>query len=183
MAFNPFVSFRKYQKFWMATILLVCMITFVLCTGISGDLSDRLLRLFGGRHGKVWAKLDGRNIYQDDFDKLKTQRSMINDFMHEANKIVLGRIDQYMKDDSVKVDPAHRKVMLARLTAIDADLKVRKSRKNYFDTGTKLDELVDFMIWKKLADKLGVELVDQTISSYTPTQNRPNLGLFQQEVF
>src|SRR5262249_9016117 len=138
-------------------------LTFVLCTGTRGDLADWLLRVIGGRHGKVYAKLDGRSIYYEDFEKLKIQRSMINDFMQEANKIVLGRIDQYMKDDTVKLDAAHRKVMLARLAAVDADLKVRKSRKNYFETGTKLDELVDFMIWKKLADKLDVQLVDETI--------------------
>ena len=53
MAFNPFTSFRKYQKFWMACILLLCMVTFVLCTGVGGDLSDRLLRWFGGSRGNV----------------------------------------------------------------------------------------------------------------------------------
>ena len=34
MAFNPFTSFRKYQKFWMASLVLLSMITFVLCTGL-----------------------------------------------------------------------------------------------------------------------------------------------------
>ena len=33
MAFNPFVSFQKNQKFWMAAVLILCMVTFVLCTG------------------------------------------------------------------------------------------------------------------------------------------------------
>src|SRR5437870_13379004 len=43
MPFNPFSRFRKYQKFWMATILLVCMVTFVLCTGLCGDLTQWIL--------------------------------------------------------------------------------------------------------------------------------------------
>src|SRR6516164_2598541 len=164
MAFNPFVSFRKYQKFWMATILLVCMITFVLCTGVGGDLSERLLNLFRGHQGKVWATLDGRSIYSDDFEKLKIQRNMINDFMQESMKVVLHRIDQFVKDDTLKLpDDRHRQLMIIRLSAIKDDLTMRKSRKYYFETGTKLEDLVDFMIWTKLADKLGVELVNDTI--------------------
>jgi len=51
MAFNPFTSFRKHQKVWMASVLLLCMVTFVLCTGVGGDLSERLLRMFGPRPG------------------------------------------------------------------------------------------------------------------------------------
>ena len=46
MAFNPFTTFRKYQKIWMATILLLCMLTFVLCTGAAGRPERILLRLF-----------------------------------------------------------------------------------------------------------------------------------------
>src|SRR5205807_6903284 len=33
MAFNPFASFRKHQKYWMAGAVLVCMLTFVLRSG------------------------------------------------------------------------------------------------------------------------------------------------------
>src|SRR5262245_15397239 len=66
MPFNPFSSFRKYQKFWMATILLVCMVTFVLCTGVGGDLSQRLLDYFGRRSGSAIAKLDNRTIYAQE---------------------------------------------------------------------------------------------------------------------
>src|SRR5438045_3722901 len=41
MAFNPFASFQKNRKYWMAAVLLMCMITFVLCTGVGGDLIER----------------------------------------------------------------------------------------------------------------------------------------------
>ena len=104
MAFNPFVSFRKYQKFWMATILLVCMITFVLCTGVGGDLSERLLNLFRGHQGKVWATLDGRSIYSDDFEKLKIQRNMINDFMQESMKVAGVNQQKRMEGLLAKLD-------------------------------------------------------------------------------
>src|SRR5215813_1706246 len=78
MAFNPFTSFRKYQKFWMATILLVCMLTFVLCTGVGGDLSDRILRWFGGGGGRAAARLYSRSITDRDLRELKMQRAIAN---------------------------------------------------------------------------------------------------------
>ncbi|MCS7046319.1 MAG: hypothetical protein NZO58_08185, partial [Gemmataceae bacterium] len=66
MAFNPFTNFRKYQKFWMAAILLVCMVTFILCTGTgTGDLSDRILRWVGGR-GQVYTTIDGAKFYASE---------------------------------------------------------------------------------------------------------------------
>ena len=36
MAFHPLRTFQKNRRFWMAAILLMCMATFVLCTGIQG---------------------------------------------------------------------------------------------------------------------------------------------------
>src|SRR5437870_12805183 len=49
MAFNPFSSFWKYKNAWMAGVLLLTMITFVLCTGTNADLSQRIIDYFRGR--------------------------------------------------------------------------------------------------------------------------------------
>ena len=73
MAFNPFVSFRKNQKIWMPLILLMTMVTFVLCSGTRGDLSDIFLKWFGGHEGSPIAKVGGRNVYRKDLDELKEQ--------------------------------------------------------------------------------------------------------------
>ena len=40
MAFNPLGAFQKNKKFWMAGILIVCMISFVFCSG-GRDLKPR----------------------------------------------------------------------------------------------------------------------------------------------
>src|SRR5713101_1310450 len=99
MAFNPFTSFRKYQKAWMAVVLLLCMVTFVLCTGVGGDLSDRILGWFRARHGSAIAKLDGRTIYSDDLQAIKTQRKVADKFIRTSMEVVLGQIDQTLKED------------------------------------------------------------------------------------
>ena len=71
MAFNPFTSFRKHQKFWMAGAVLVCMMTFVLCSGgIRGTgLDDLLMNMFGRRHGEVMVQANGRKYYSDDLSR------------------------------------------------------------------------------------------------------------------
>ena len=47
MAFNPLANFQKYKKIWMASTILLCMVTFVLCSGFggSGDQANENLTL------------------------------------------------------------------------------------------------------------------------------------------
>src|SRR3954451_21414080 len=85
MAFNFIHNFRKYQRFWMATVLLLCMITFVFCTGVGGDLSDRLLNLFRPR-GAAVGSIKGHTIARNDFYDLRRQRDVANEFMRNCAK-------------------------------------------------------------------------------------------------
>src|SRR5205807_3669122 len=87
MAFNPFTSFRKYQRFWMATVLLLCMITFVLCTGVGGDLSQRLLELFRKQEGSPLARVDGHNVFNKELTDLREQRNMANEFLKRCLEV------------------------------------------------------------------------------------------------
>ena len=100
-----------------------------------------------GRHG--------RSLYVPTCSRQEATRDLLDDFL---NRVGLGRtpafLIQLLKDENTKMDERHRQLMIIRLSAIKDDLMQRKSRKYYFETGTKLEELVDFMIWKKLADKL-----------------------------
>src|SRR5262249_18370616 len=59
-----------------------------------------------------------------------------------------------------------------KLLDIKEDVNKRLAKKYFFDTGTKLDELVDFLMWKNLADRLNVELVDEVVA-----------GIFYEEIF
>jgi hypothetical protein len=167
MAFNPFSGFRRHQKLLMASVLLLCMITFVLCTGVGGDLSQRLLEIVRPRHGKVWAKLDGHSIYGDDLEALRRQRNLANEFMLRAVRIAMTTADQWVKQETErsqdgKVNPAN-KGMLGRLYLIKKDLEVRLKRSRYFEGGVKFDDLLDFLLWRYQADRLGVQIDDDTL--------------------
>jgi hypothetical protein len=162
MAFNPFTSFRKYQKFWMATILLLCMITFVLCTGVGGDLSDVLIRTFIGRRGDAVAKLNGANVHRKELEDLRTRRNIADLFMRNATRLCLKRIEDVMKDKQ-KIPEAKRQETLLQYGAVQADLTVRLQTPRYFEGGVKLDNLLDFMLWLRQADRLGINLNSDAI--------------------
>src|SRR5262249_39070881 len=99
MAFHPMRTFQKNRKFWMATILLVCMVTFVLCTGFSGgDFGDWLLRLLGRNRGEEITRIDGRAITGRDLEELKIQREVVNDYMRKATQLVMREVKLRMEE-------------------------------------------------------------------------------------
>jgi hypothetical protein len=106
MAFNPFTSFRKHQKVWMAGILLVCMITFVLCTGVSGDFSSWLMSVFGKNRGAVIAKMYGKKITDTELRNVRLKRRVANEFMIAASNVGANKAFQ---DEVGKLDPDTRK--------------------------------------------------------------------------
>ncbi len=172
MAFNLVNHFRKYQKMWMASVLLLCMITFVLCTGVSGDLSDLLLRWFATPRGELLASIGGRHYYWRDLDELRKQRNLANEFMLQAVLVCRTNLLERKKEsEKVLGDPkasesrrseAQRDSGLAE--AIHDELLHRTEKKQrYFETGVKLDELADFILWRNEADRLGINLVDDKV--------------------
>ncbi len=164
MAFNPFSSFRKNTKFWMAAVTLLCMITFVLCTGVGGDLADRLLKLFGGNRGSLLATVDGRNLYLRDFDELKAQRQLANRYMRKSCELAIHNIERQLKNlEKQSLDDKSRQMASGHLRLMAAVLAKRLERPQYFGTGTKLDELVDFATWRARADRLDIRLTDKGV--------------------
>jgi hypothetical protein len=161
MAFNPFGSFRKYQKFWMAMLVLVAMLTFVL-----NDLITRLGEFAGGRGGREVATLDGRRVTDTDLYQLREQRNMANDFMRKAADLNYQKLKKDLKDlGGAKISPDRQK-KLTLATALIRDLEDVLHRPRYFDGGvTKLDDLLDFLLWKHEADRLGIRLQDAQLKA------------------
>jgi len=163
MAFNPFQSFRRYQKFWMAAVLLISMVTFVLCSGVGsktqeGELGDMILRYFRPK-GEVYATFNGSSLYSEDVARLRDQRNLANAFMANCRKISLNRLTDYVSRDNVKADPKLKQ----RLEAIRDLYESLQRQKNYFDGGVKLQDVVDFKAWLAEADRLGIELDTNTV--------------------
>jgi hypothetical protein len=169
MAFNPFASFRKHQKYWMAAAVLVCMLTFVLCSGgMKGTgLDDVLLRLFR-RGGDEYARINNRRYGYEELQDLKNQRNIANDFMRELTKLGYDQISNSLKNIKSQekagdaADQNHQQ-RLALLSACLQDLAEKYREPRYFHGGTKLDDLVEFILWRDLADKHNVQLTDDMV--------------------
>src|SRR5262249_22278598 len=74
MAFHPMRTFQKNRTFWMAAILLICMVTFVLCTGMQGgDFAGWIMSIFRGSGAKA-TEIGGRTVYIQDLDNLRRKR-------------------------------------------------------------------------------------------------------------
>ena len=68
MAFHASHTFQKNRRFWMAAVLMICMVSFVFCTGMKGDMAERMGRLFG-RSGPAIATVGGQNVSsRESFD-------------------------------------------------------------------------------------------------------------------
>jgi hypothetical protein len=170
MAFNPFSAFQKNQKFWMAAVLLLSMTTFVFCTGVGGDMSDRILGWFRGR-GKTLVEVGSYRMAYGDLIQLRTQRNAINDFMRKCSTDAVQNISEKLKEMGSKPstgDPKKdegRKHEMTRLTAMQDTLLERLRRPRYFGSGTKFSDLVDFVTWKAEADRLGIQLAEQDVQN------------------
>lgn len=153
MAFHPLRTFQKNKTFWMAALILMTMITFVLCTGVGGDLSDRLIRLFAPTRENEAATINGRRIYPHELEQLKAQRDIANEFMRAATLISLERLADRERELRKDKDPRYE-----ILLSLIMDLKEKYTRPRYFDSGTKTEELLDFILLRNLADERGIEL-------------------------
>jgi hypothetical protein len=87
MALHPFHSFRKHQKVIFAGLTIVCMLTFVMSSGIAGmgDGFAFLQNLLTGksRYPTV-ATLFRKNIDIREMAALREQRSLANSYMMQA---------------------------------------------------------------------------------------------------
>jgi hypothetical protein len=166
MAFSLIHNFRKYQKFWMASILLLCMITFVLCTGVGGDLSDFLIKMFGTRRGTPVAQVNGYNVYLKELEDLRLRRNVADVFMRSATRLAIEGLEKRLKDLSLNktnvgnVAPAQRPTAEFVWKEMRQDLSKRigLDRPRYFSGGVKYDDLLDFKLWLQQADRLGIYL-------------------------
>jgi len=177
MAFHPIHSFVKYKRVWMALVMILTMLTFVVCTGVQGDLSDRLLRLFG-RRGTVIGSLDGSNLYREDIDKLKLQRTVVNDCMRTFSTQMVEKINDKLKglqERNPDKEDENSKKQLTQLSQVRQMATIRLKDKYFFDTGVKADELIDFRTWLAEADRLGISLLPQHLEILVATElHRPD---------
>jgi hypothetical protein len=162
MAFNPFHSFRKHQKYWMAGAVLVCMLTFVLCgAGMGSKGLDDLVMTYFRPKGEELVSINGRNYHYPDLTKLKENRQIANDYMRELLKTAVKTMQRYItqaKASQQEKSDENLKRQVALIELCMNDLTDKLDTPRYFRGGTKLDDLIDFILWRDLADKYGIEV-------------------------
>ena len=160
MAFNPFRTFRKHQKSFFAVMVIVCMFVFILSFG-AGDLVSQMLNWFGGGKGRgpVVATLNGDKVHEPpDLSKLAFQRQMAANFFQKA-------FETSMRSQAQN--------QMQQQQALDRYIRVLTSFGEYgLPLGSNRPEaLLDFMIWRKQADRLGITLtvtdVQRVVTRFT----------------
>ena len=172
MAFNPLHSLRKRQKGLMAVMVFVAMVTFILFSGAStgADFFGWLQQVFTGRSrtGAEVATVYGEQISAADLDRLRQQRALANDYMQLALQLAETAIAEKIKAlgaDGKKFPPADGDSEFSRLQAQREILSQRQQLSRfggYFGSVTT-DELLEFLLWRKQADRLGIQLSDADI--------------------
>src|SRR5262249_2385030 len=112
MAFNPFHAFRKYRKQAFAILTIICMLTFVLSSGIGqgGDFFDQVASIFGGgRRGRPGAdevaQLNGKKVMTADLQRLKAQRNLANNYITLAVSKAQQTVAAQLERDVAKLTP------------------------------------------------------------------------------
>jgi hypothetical protein len=111
MAFNPFHSFRKHSKKMFAVLAIVCMLTFVMSSGLGGK-SDFLTNPpnwipWSDRYPEA-ARIDGHKINTKQLQDVKLQRQMAEMYIRQAiftvQKNVILEMERRLKDFDINKD-------------------------------------------------------------------------------
>lgn len=156
MAFNPFSTFRKHKKVLFATLTIIVMFTFVLSSGLPGnlDLMNLLPQSISGRKTVVpVATLYGKKITYEELDKVRNQRRLAATALGMAN--FSAQVNQPFQNPDKDRDAFLAHQMRVR----QAEFRLQ----NWFAEMGTLDDTLDFLIWKHQADELGIQLTKDDI--------------------
>jgi hypothetical protein len=168
MAFNPFHKFRKHQKVIFACLTIMCMLTFVACTGVGGDFAGWLQGLLVGRGpSNEVASVNGSEITQRELITLARQREIANIYMREATKIALDSRLQELRPPGAPQDDLKAWIEVSQKAQRDPECIVLQNRfrmNPYFGGKLNGDGLLEFKIWLHQADALGIRLTPADVN-------------------
>ncbi len=172
MAFNPLHALRKRQKSMMAALVLVCMVTFILSSGIGGggDFFDWLrATVTGSARANEVATVYGNPIDDKEFLRLRNQRMLAHQYMALASQQAMMQVQEQLQklseESKKKLGDGSSLQEQIKLQARLSELRQRQpgQGQHYFGGSLSPDELFDFVIWKKQADRLGIQLTEADV--------------------
>jgi hypothetical protein len=184
MAFNPFHAFRKHQKVLLACVTLLAMISFIMCSGVGAkDLFlDTIPALFGGKSRTPQVTtLYGKTVKTSDVLEVRRERQLAQEALAHARAIASQRIAERQAKlrDPKDNDPESLKEM----TELSQQQEQLRPPQYFgpqfsfppgamywrmfapFQDKDKLDNVLDFMLWRHQAEKLGIDLTPDDINN------------------
>ena len=146
MAFNPFHGFRKHQKSVFAVLVIVCMFVFILQFTAGADPVSRMMSWFGAKRGQgpVVITLNGTKVYETDLGKLSRERQMASDLVFVA---------------ALQAEPPAENNR-GQMTFSQRLVQNIQQGERPFGSISTNDDLLDFMVWRHQADRLGITLTE-----------------------
>ncbi|MBL8798342.1 MAG: hypothetical protein JNM56_30890, partial [Planctomycetia bacterium] len=175
MAFNPFHKFRKHQKVIFACITIMVMVVFVGSAGMSGGGDPfhwlQGLLLSGRAQGGEVATIDGKKVTYVELQELRRQRQLANAFMTASTNYAMNNIIQELRPPTgsqpdfrqqfefeTKVRNNREIQRLQSRMGVDPRTGQPDPKRPYFGGSLDGDGLLEFMVWQKQADKLGIDI-------------------------
>ena len=114
MAFNPFRGFRKHQKVIFGGLTILCMVTFVMCSGLSAgeNLLSNLGIMIGARHRTdIVATMYGKDVSTKDIQDLRNQRRMAEVYLRNVTELDRNQLFSEVMDASRKWEQQQQQVL------------------------------------------------------------------------
>jgi hypothetical protein len=149
MAFNPFHKFRKHKKVIFACLTIMCMLTFVACSGMSsgGDFAHWLQSLLWGKiRDTEVSELYGKKVTQRQMIETLRQREIANIYMASLTNVAVENRQQELKLSGSQKG----------LDAETLQLFQRMQGRPYFGGSLSPEGILDFKIWLHQAEQLGI---------------------------
>jgi hypothetical protein len=176
MAFNPFHGFRKHQKKIFAVMVIVCMFVFILQFTAGADPISHMMSWFGRGRGKgdVVTTLYGDKVVESDLGTLSRNRlaagglsdiffggSNPGGFLYQA----IAMSEAPPKAGGAPPPPVNSFGMQMSNFFMEQAPRIgrRLPAETLFGGTTETTDLLDFLLWKHQADKLGIVITEADV--------------------
>ncbi|HEV2946999.1 MAG TPA: hypothetical protein VGX70_06465, partial [Gemmataceae bacterium] len=148
-------SFRRNQKAWLAGLTILCMVSFVMCSGIGAG--SNLLESFGVRFGQskgeVVATLYGKDILAREIQDLRNQRRLANLYLDQVTRASRAQVFSTAFEASSKWEESQRRILRQVLMFRNFSLQSPQFRQQYLQSLSALPQLrADFLRAKKTTE-------------------------------
>jgi hypothetical protein len=112
-----------------------------------------------------FVEIGGRNYTYVEFEEYKDRRNIANEFMRTLCDVAIRQLEKELKSATpgdLKDDKKKQRLAVVAECQRDLFTKVTQEQR-YFHGGSKLSDLIDFIVWLKLADKYDVQLSDDDV--------------------